>query len=243
MRLVYALSAILLPFSAVASHTPPASEDGPGEAGGALGFHLAVRNNTGLTHVPPALQAARLLGEEAANAPSVGFEEIYELHFDFVWRFVGHRGVPEAARDDVVQEIFLTVHRRLHSFEGQSSLRTWIGGIARLVARDYVRKKRHQPAAEFQLDESHFSSTEALPPDALERKDARLVLTEILARLPEAQREAFLAIELDQLSGQEAAELLGINENTLRTRLRAAREAFNGHVARHLARINWRERD
>ncbi len=65
------------------------------------------------------------------------FGAVYEEYFDFVWRTLRRYGVPEAAMDDAIQDAFLVVHSRLPTFEGRSSLRTWIFGIARRVARDH----------------------------------------------------------------------------------------------------------
>src|SRR5688572_25865929 len=73
------------------------------------------------------------------------FEAVYAEHFAMVWRLVAHR-VPQAALDDVVQEVFLVVHRKLPEFEGRSTVRTWVFGIVRRVVRDYVRNAGTRPA-------------------------------------------------------------------------------------------------
>ncbi|HEY0707983.1 MAG TPA: sigma-70 family RNA polymerase sigma factor, partial [Polyangia bacterium] len=69
------------------------------------------------------------------------FEEVYETQFNFVWRCVVSRGVPRSAVDDAVQEVFLVVHRKLPTFEGRSSMRTWLWTIVRRVVRDHMRKR------------------------------------------------------------------------------------------------------
>src|SRR6187402_2741317 len=72
------------------------------------------------------------------------FPTLYDRHFAFVWRLAANTRVPSSHLDDVVQEIFLVIHRRLPSFEGRSSLKTWIAAITRNTAKEFVRRKRHQ---------------------------------------------------------------------------------------------------
>ena len=72
---------------------------------------------------------------------TVTFQEMFTDHARFVWRVLRYLGVGESDLDDVCQEVFLVVHRRLADFEGRSSTRTWVYGIALRVAADY-RKGR-----------------------------------------------------------------------------------------------------
>src|SRR5882672_7077286 len=75
----------------------------------------------------------------AAEAPAAVFAEVYQEWFGFVWRSARGLGVADAALDDVVQEIFVIVHRRLRDFEGRSSIRTWLSGIVLNVVRHHRR--------------------------------------------------------------------------------------------------------
>ena len=162
------------------------------------------------------------------------FREVYDEHFAFAWRSAAHRGVPAGALDDVVQEVFIVVHRKLPEFEGRSSLRTWIAAVVRRVVADYVRKRGNQPAADEALERE--PAADGAPSDALERKAAVALLDELLAKMSEDQREVFLLHELEHLSGLEIAELTGSNENTVWTRLRAARRIFQEGLTRQRAR-------
>src|SRR5688500_19341104 len=85
--------------------------------------------------------------EPAAEAalPVPTFAEIYEASFDFVWRSARRLGVKETHVDDVVQEVFMVVHRRLAEFEGRSQLKTWLFGITRRVVGTYHRTARRKP--------------------------------------------------------------------------------------------------
>jgi RNA polymerase sigma-70 factor (ECF subfamily) len=160
--------------------------------------------------------------------------EVYEAQFDFVWRSARRLGVGTLHVDDVVQEVFLVVHRRLCEFEGRSSLRTWLFGITRRVVGDHRRSARRKPA-------EPLGSIEPadLGPGADVRmsreQDARL-LHSILDELDEEKREVFVLAELEQMSGPEIADALDVNLNTVYARLRAARAAFEQAVARHQAK-------
>src|SRR5262245_39607962 len=71
------------------------------------------------------------------------FEEVYDEHIDFVWRSLRLLGVADAQLDDAIQDVFVVVHRKLDTFEGRASIRTWIFGIALRVARMHrVRQRR-----------------------------------------------------------------------------------------------------
>ena len=175
----------------------------------------------------------------SAPAERPTFQAVYAECFDMVWRLAASR-VPASALDDVVQEVFLVVHRKLPDFEGRSSVRTWVYGIVRWVIRDYVRNHGNRPLGT-SLEEEPACENE-LPSDALARKEALAVLDEALSRMPEDQREAFLLMDVEQMTSREVAEMLGVNDNTVRTRVRAARAIFAAAVTRFRAKQRWGER-
>ena len=65
---------------------------------------------------------------------------IFREHAPYVWRVLRRMGVREADVEDVTQEVFVVVHRRLPEFEGRSAMRTWIYGICLRVASDHRRR-------------------------------------------------------------------------------------------------------
>lgn len=167
------------------------------------------------------------------------FRDVYDTYFEFVWRGAAHRGVPAAALDDVTQEVFIVIDRKLPEFEGRSSLRAWIAGILRRVVADYVRKRGNRPAGDVALlDEP---PADAGVTEQLDRQRAIAVLDALLAKMSDEQREVFVLHEIEELSGAEIAELTGSNENTVWTRLRAARRVFQEGVARQRARHERQE--
>jgi RNA polymerase sigma-70 factor (ECF subfamily) len=161
------------------------------------------------------------------------FRELYDNYFGYVWRNAAHRGVPSSALDDVTQEVFIVIHRKLPEFEGRSSVRVWITGIVRKVVADYVRKRGNRAAGDETLSQEPAAGV--LPSEEAERRAAVALLESVLAKMSEDQREVFVLCELEGLSGTEIAELLGVNENTVWTRVRAARRIFQEGVTRQRA--------
>jgi RNA polymerase sigma factor (sigma-70 family) len=95
------------------------------------------------------------------------FATIYDRHFAFVWRLAANSHVPSAHLDDVVQETFLVIHRKLPTFEGRASLRTWIAAITRNTAREFLRRKRNQILGN-DVDPDASASDSMTPADRLE---------------------------------------------------------------------------
>jgi RNA polymerase sigma-70 factor (ECF subfamily) len=161
------------------------------------------------------------------------FRAVYEAHFRFVWGSLRRLGVREADVFDLTQKVFVTVHARAGDFEGRSRLRTWIFGICQRVASDYRRSAtiRHEIVMDtaelaFQMESEALAHTKA------ESRQRAAVAEAILNKLPEAQRIVFALFELDEMSGDEIAELLDVSVGTVRSRLRLAREAVRREVKR-----------
>jgi RNA polymerase sigma-70 factor, ECF subfamily len=203
---------------------------------------LAVSDLT----TPSLGQAGQRLADGADGAVPT-FEEIYDKHFGFVWRSVRRLGVNEGAVDDVVQETFLVVHRRLAEFEGRSSINTWLFGILVRVARDHRRHQRrkapHSLHAEGAIDpETLTARADQSPHENAMKTEAVHTLHAILDELDDEKREVFILAELEQLTAPEIAEALSLNLNTTYSRLRAARQEFDEAVTRNRARDEWRQR-
>ncbi len=179
---------------------------------------------------------------EAQGNNPLNFPEIYNEHFDFVWRFAAHRGVPQAALEDVAQETFLVVSRQLQTFAGHSTLRTWIAGIAHNVLRAYLRKRGNQVVGDPLDEATAVPSLEPIPLEVLERKSATELLDSVLRKMTDKQREVFILCEVEGFTTVETAETLGVNENTMRARLHDARKLFNAVGARLRAEQAWNNR-
>jgi RNA polymerase sigma-70 factor (ECF subfamily) len=172
------------------------------------------------------------------SPPPPDFRAIYEAHFDFVWRSLRRLGVREPDVSDLAQKVFLTAHFKLPEFEGRSRISTWLFGIAQRVASDY---RRSAPIRrEVATDHTELDAVVSSPDDSSTASDERgraRAAEVILNKLPEPQRTVFVLFELEEMSGQDIATLLGVSVGTVRSRLRLAREAFRREVKR-LSAVN-----
>jgi RNA polymerase sigma-70 factor (ECF subfamily) len=167
-----------------------------------------------------------------ATGPVPELEAIYREHHTFVWRSLRRLGVPDADVDDLVQEVFVVVHRRLPEFEGRSAITTWLFGIAFHL----VQEHRRRGAARARREEQAEPGRPPTAPDrSLSRVEAVGVLDDLLTRLDDEQRSVFVMAEVAKMTAPEIAELTGAKLNTVYSRLRLARRSFDAVLDRFLA--------
>lgn len=149
----------------------------------------------------------------------------------------------EAARD-AVQETFLSAFRAMQTFDGHSQLSTWLhrivvnASLMRLRSRTRRGEQSLEPLLPTFTDEGQhveavMSWTEC-PERALEQKQLRAIVREGIGELPDSYRAVLVMRDIEGLSTQEAADLLGISENALKLRLHRARQALGTIVRRRM---------
>lgn len=149
------------------------------------------------------------------------FARLFQELGPFVWRALRRLGVQERDCEDVLQEVFLTVHKKLREFEQRSTLRTWVYGICLRKAQDYRRLAR--VAREVGEPKDELRATAPNQEQTLEVHRARALLDSILDQLDEDKRAVFVMFEWEGLSMAEVAELVGVPVQTAYARLYAAR--------------------
>ena len=167
-------------------------------------------------------------------------EAAYEQHFDLVWRALRRLGVDEDSIDDATQDVFLVVFRRWTEFRGASSLTTWIYGILLRVASGYRRARRRTPTTVDEQAAGLLLDGRANPFEEASWREASRLLGQVLEGLEDHVRSLFVLVDLEELTVQQAAELLGISEPTARSRLRIARAHVNANFSRLRAKDVWR---
>ncbi len=147
---------------------------------------------------------------------------IFDEHARYVIRSLRHLGVREADVEDVAQEVFVTVHRKLPEFEGRSKLRTWIYAICLRVASDHRRRAyvvRERATSSPPIDDGQRSGHE---PDT--SVESRATLQGLLGVLDEDKRQVLVLYEIEGFTMREVAEVVGCPLQTAYSRLHAARE-------------------
>lgn len=185
-------------------------------------------------HSAPVLVSAPSLA--SAEAQQFDVVQIHDSHADFVWCSLQRLGVRAADLEDVMQEVFIVVHRRLATFDASSRLSTWLFGICLRVASAYRRKAYRRRERAFEDLEQAAGASSAEGPDAavLERQ-ARARLERVLDELEPARRAVFVMFEVEGMGCADIATQLGLPLGTVYSRLGAARNDFS-RIATRLQR-------
>ena len=181
-----------------------------------------------------AIVASHVLTATAASMPAekLDFSRIYEQHFDEVARWAGALGGPAADLDDLAQEVFLVVRRKLHRFDGRN-LRAWLYAITARTVSDHRRRAwfRNVLSRRRDIELDSLPRADESPAELVERAEARRLLYRLLEKMSEKRRTAFVLFEIEGYSGEEIAGLLGVPLATVWTRLHHARREFLARVA------------
>lgn len=186
-----------------------------------------MTSNAHLLHVAQKARRARGTDHEPPD-----FDRIYRDHVAFVWRALRALGVPEDAVEDATHDVFVVVHRRLADWDGQCRMTTWLFGIARGVSRNTLRGRHRaeRKLAAVRLGRAEDSGRFAAPDRVTQHREAAALLAAFLDGLDPRKRLVFELCEVEGLSPAEAARCLDENPNTIATRLRRARQAFDAFV-------------
>ena len=162
---------------------------------------------------------------KASEGDTEAFESIYKEYSGFVYNvaFRVVNNMDEA--QEVTQEVFLAVYRKLKSFMFKSSFKTWVYRIAVNMAIDYTRKMSREKDYTVLYEETD-GLNKAIDPlgEKIEREQQEKNISTLLNALSPDQRACIVLRSIEGLSYQEIAESLGININTVRSRLKRARE-------------------
>jgi RNA polymerase sigma-70 factor (ECF subfamily) len=178
-------------------------------------------------------------GTASAHSSEEDWSAFYDRHFDFVWRTLRRLGVPPAQLDDAAQEVFVIAFRRSADFEGRSSSKTWLFGIAWNRARELARTTRRHP--EEPLLEEPAVATAAPEELAILRQELEFIYR-VLDELTPERRAILIMAEVEEMTAPEISEILGVPLNTAYSRIRLARRDFEAALKRFRAQGDRRVR-
>jgi RNA polymerase sigma-70 factor (ECF subfamily) len=152
------------------------------------------------------------------------FNAVYGAWFGHVARWIRALGAPASDHDDLAQEVFLVVYRRLHDFDGRN-LAGWLYRITAHQVRDFRRLRWFKNVFKHGIPLSHrMASPGPTPVMALETRERRVLLDGLLAGLSEPLRTTFVLFEIDGYTGEEIAAAHRVSINTVRARIHRARK-------------------
>jgi RNA polymerase sigma-70 factor (ECF subfamily) len=177
--------------------------------------------------------------ESAATVARPDLRALLDRHHAEIWRVVRRLGVPDAAAEDVAQQVFVVAASKLDSIE-KGRERAFLFGVAVRLASNHRKKSafRNESASD-EMDELVSEAPHA--EELLDRKQLRQLLDEVLDSLPQDLRTVLVLFELEELRLEDIARVLGIPRGTAASRLRRAREAFDEAAKRARARHAFSE--
>jgi len=164
----------------------------------------------------------------AYGGETYAFRELYRQHFDEVMAFVLRFGIRAEDAEDLVQRVFVVALRRCESAEPLAQPTAWLRAVALRVIHEHFRWSKVRRAGRWLLEQTWAGRLEhEVSPEreALVNESLQLVRI-VLGRMSSKLRDAFVLLDIDGMSARDAAQLLGISHNTMRSRHNLAREEF-----------------
>lgn len=163
------------------------------------------------------------LVERCRRGDLAAFEELYKAHagklFSVACRMLGN----PADAEDLLQEIFLSAHRKLDGFRGESALGTWLYRLATNHCLDYLRSRAARTNQLTDTLDDDRGQVDSARGGLAERSITKMDLERALAQLPEGCRAAFVLHDVQGLEHREVGEALGIAEGTSKSQVHKAR--------------------
>ncbi len=160
----------------------------------------------------------------AAAGQRDAFEALLRRHYDRIhglaWQLTGSR----ADADDIAQDVCVTLVEKIASFRGEAKFTTWLTGITFNACRDFRRRRRSLGGM---IDRLTMVASLARAPDGRDAYDA-VWLKSAISRLKPALRDTAVLVAGQQLTHAEAAEILGVAENTVAWRMHEVRRLLSG---------------
>jgi RNA polymerase sigma-70 factor (ECF subfamily) len=172
-----------------------------------------------------------------AQGDRLAMKVLYGRHHVRVYRFALRLTRDESVAEDLISEVFLDVWRQAGKFEGRSAVSTWLLAITRFKALSVLRRRK-----DAELDDETAAAIEDTSDDpevVLEKKDTGNALRQCIAALSPEHREVIDLVYYHEKSVEEAAAIMGIPENTVKTRMFYARKKLAGLLQKAGVERGW----
>ena len=199
------------------------------------------------TSTPPETPAAPVVSDEElvarARAKDFGaFEQLLDRYEDKIFRLAYRFVRNETEAKEVLQDTFLSIWRKLDTFKGDAQFGSWLYRVAANTALMRLRaQRRHPEISTEELPIGYLDNYGQVPPpgenwakrpdDELQSDELRRHIQSAVDALPEIYRTVFLLRDVEGLSTEETAEILGISVPTVKTRLHRARIALRDTIS------------
>jgi RNA polymerase sigma-70 factor (ECF subfamily) len=184
---------------------------------------LIVHPSAAPAAAPSGRSADMALVERCRTGDLDAFGELYRAHagklFGLACRLVGNT----ADAEDLLQEIFLSAHRKLDGFRGESALGTWLYRLATNHCLDYLRSRAARTSQMTGTIDDDGTLADLSSRGLADRTVTKMDLERALTQLPEGCRAAFVLHDVEGLEHREVAEVLGIAEGTSKSQVHKAR--------------------
>jgi RNA polymerase sigma-70 factor (ECF subfamily) len=176
----------------------------------------------------------RQLVAAARGGDHRAFEALVLKYQERIYRLIQRMISSSDVVDDLAQEVFIRAYRSIGDFKGESSLYTWLYKIALNLCRNHYRTRGRKPAHE-ELDEADgaigLEAAGGTPEDEVSRREFWDQLRRGLDELPAEQREAVVFCDLEGMSYEEMANVIGVPIGTVRSRIFRGRRALQERLA------------
>ena len=169
------------------------------------------------------------LVERCQSGDVDAFETLYRQHAGRIYSLATRMAGSAEEGEDLLQEIFLQVHRKLGSFKGDASVGTWLYRLALNHCLDFVRSRRAKMG---KVTDTLDGEESIEPAAARETPVARIDLQRGIERLPRGCREAFVLHDVEGFDHKEVARMLGIAEGTSKSQVFKARMKLRAYLRR-----------
>lgn len=174
------------------------------------------------------------LVDRARRGDPAAMDTLLTQHEKRIYRFGLRMCGSEDAAKEVLQQTLITAFKSLHEFRGQAQLSTWLYQIARSFCSKSRRRRVDEPEAAESLEGAEalsIKSERESPEDLAQAKELGELLQVAILGLPESYREVLILRDVEGLTAEQAAEVLGIEVANLKSRLHRARSELRAHLS------------